>query len=87
MPRPKTDLKSYAVFLTPADADAAMRLAAALGLLSERGEPSRSAAIRHLIRAFARREAEKPTRAVQRKVERESARRREKPEKSQESAV
>jgi hypothetical protein len=53
MPRSPSDLKSYAVRMTPADADTAMQLAARLGLLTERGEPSRSAAIRYLIRVAA----------------------------------
>jgi hypothetical protein len=53
MPRPPSDLKAYAVWLSPDDADAATQLAARLGLLTERVEPSRSAAIRCLIRTFA----------------------------------
>lgn len=50
MPRPKSEIKTYSVELTPADAELARRIAAARGLLSERGTPSRSAAIRELIR-------------------------------------
>lgn len=55
MPRPKSDLKRYMLVLSPADIETLDRIAAAEGLLTESGEPNRSAAARHLIRAEGKR--------------------------------
>lgn len=63
MPRPKTGLARHQVMLGPADLDNLDAVAAHHGWLSERGEPSRSLAIRML----AAKEAERVRKARERK--------------------
>lgn len=64
MPRPKSDLARHQVMLGPADLENLDLIARHHGWLSERGEPSRSMAIRE----FAAKEAEKIRKAESRKA-------------------
>jgi hypothetical protein len=68
MPRPPSDLKTVSVQLSPADIATAEAISVAQGLLNEQGGPSRSAAIRFLIRREADRLEKRKAREKSRKI-------------------
>lgn len=63
MPRPKSDLARHQVMLSPSDLANLDAIARHHGWLSERGEPSRSLAIRELAAREAKRIKGRPGKA------------------------